>query len=51
MIIFIEDGIIKWKSYSADFPFKWLTIGSELPAFTVAGDYYYKHVEEKKPAK
>lgn len=51
MIIFIEDGIIRWKSHSDDFPFKWLTIGSKLPAFTVAGDYYYKNVEEKKPAK
>lgn len=51
MIIFIEDGIIKWKSHTDDFPFKWLTIGSKLPAFTVAGDYFYKNVEEKKPAK
>lgn len=51
MIIFIEDGIIKWKSCSNDFPYKWLTLGSKLPALTVAGDYYYRQVEEKKPAK
>lgn len=51
MIIFIDDGIIKWKSCSDDFPYKWLTIGTELPAYTVAGDYYYRQVEEKKPAK
>ncbi|WP_276500690.1 ImmA/IrrE family metallo-endopeptidase [Terrimonas pollutisoli] len=51
MIIFIEDGIIKWKSCSEDFPYKWLTIGSKLPAYTVAGDCYYRQVEEKKPAK
>lgn len=51
MIIFIEDGIIKWKSHNDDFPFKWLTIGNKLPPFTVAGDFFYKNVEEKKPAK
>jgi Zn-dependent peptidase ImmA (M78 family) len=51
MIIFIEDGIIKWKSYSKDFPYTWLPTGSKLPALTVAGDYYYRQVEEKKPAK
>jgi Zn-dependent peptidase ImmA (M78 family) len=51
MVIFIENGIIKWKSNSDDFPYKWLTIGNKLPAYTVAGDYYYKKIEEKKPAK
>lgn len=51
MIIFIEDGIISWKSCSEDFPFQWLPKGTKLPAFTVAGDYYYKNVEERKPAK
>jgi Zn-dependent peptidase ImmA (M78 family) len=49
MIIFIENGIVKWKSHSADFPYRWLT--GKLPPYTVAGDYYYRHVEEKKPAK
>lgn len=51
MIIFIEDGVIKWKSHSSDFPFKWLEYGGKVPAFTVAGDRYYKGVEEAKPAK
>lgn len=51
MIIFIEDGIIKWKSCSDDFPYKWLTIGTKLPVYTVAGDYFYRQVKEKKPAK
>lgn len=51
MIIFVEDGVIKWKSSSSDFPYKWLTIGSKLPAFTVAGDYYYSGVVEKRAAK
>lgn len=51
MIIFIEDGILKWKSYSKDFPYKWLTLGSKLPPYTVAGDFYYRQVEEDKPEK
>jgi hypothetical protein len=51
MIIFIENGIIKWKTCSKDFPYQWLTIGCKLPPFTVAGDYFYKKVEEKRPAK
>lgn len=51
MIIFIKDGIIKWRSYSEDFPYKWLTIGNKLPAYTVAGDYFYRKVEENIPAK
>jgi Zn-dependent peptidase ImmA (M78 family) len=51
MVVFVEDGIIKWKSCSADFPYKWLTLGSRLPAYTVAGDYYYNQIEESKPTK
>lgn len=51
MIIFIENGIIKWKSCSEDFPFKWIPYQSKLPALTVAGDYYYHQVKEDKPAK
>lgn len=51
MIIFIEDGVIKWKSFSDDFPYKWLTLGIKLPVYTVAGDYYYHEVEERRPAK
>jgi Zn-dependent peptidase ImmA (M78 family) len=51
MIIFIEDGVIKWKSFSDDFPYKWLEYGSKVPAFTVAGDFLYRQVEEKRPVK
>lgn len=51
MIIFVENGIIKWKSCSNDFPYKWLTLGNRLPAYTVAGDLYYNKVQEKKPEK
>ncbi len=51
MLVFIEDGVIKWKSHSRDFPYTWLVKGSKVPPFTVAGDYYYKNTEEKKPAK
>jgi hypothetical protein len=51
MIIFIENGIIKWKSGSIDFPYQWLTLGEKVPAFTVAGDLFYRDVEEKKPAR
>ena len=51
MIIFIENGLIRWKTASNDFPFKWLPLKSKVPAWTVAGDYYYKGVKETKPAK
>lgn len=51
IIIFIENGIIKWKSPSDDFPYKWLTYGIKVPPYTVAGDYYYRQVEENRPAK
>lgn len=51
MIIFIENGIIKWKSCSEDFPFKWIPYQSPLPALTVAGDHYYHQVKESKPVK
>lgn len=51
MIIFIEKGLIKWKSCSDDFPFKWIPYNSKVPALTIAGDYYYHQVKEEKPAK
>jgi Zn-dependent peptidase ImmA (M78 family) len=51
MIIFIEKGFVKWKTHSTDFPFKWLPNGTEVPPYTVAGDLYYKNIEEKKPDK
>jgi len=51
MILFIENGIIKWKQSSTDFPFKWLSLGSIVPSFTVAGDQHYRGVAEAEPAK
>jgi len=51
MIIFIEDGIIKWKSHSKDFPLTWIEPKAKVPAWTVAGDYFYKQVREEKPVK
>lgn len=49
MIIFIENGKIKWKSESEDFPYKWLPIGSPVPPLTVAGDYFHHDVTESQP--
>jgi Zn-dependent peptidase ImmA (M78 family) len=40
MVIFMENGIVKWKRASTDFPFTWLPINSAVPAWTVAGDYF-----------
>jgi len=51
MIIFIEKGKIKWKSCSHDFPFQWLPLHSDLPPWTVAGDFYYKAITETQPVK
>lgn len=51
MIIFIENGVIRWKTFSHDFPFQWLPLLTKVSAWTVAGDYYYKGVEEPKPVK
>lgn len=50
-IVFIEDGIIKWKQCSIDFPFKYLPINSTVPAWTVAGDYFNRNILEAKPVK
>lgn len=51
MIVFIENGKVKWKSHSIDFPFKWLEYGSNVPPLSVAGDYFHHGVEESKPVK
>lgn len=51
MVILIENGIIKWKNPSEDFPFKWLTLNEKVPSFTVAGDYFYRQNEEQNPEK
>lgn len=51
MIIYIENGIVKWKLSSNDFPFQYIEHQSKVPAWTVAGDYFNKGIVEKKPVK
>lgn len=51
MVVFIEKGLIKWKTCSKDFPFQWLLLKSKLPEWSVAGDYYYKSIEGNAPEK
>jgi Zn-dependent peptidase ImmA (M78 family) len=51
MIIFIEEGVIRWKQCSNDFPFKFLQINSNVPAWTVAGDFFNGKALEAKPEK
>lgn len=51
MVILVEKGVIKWKSPSTDFPFQWLTLGNSVPAFTVAGDYFYRNSKAAVPEK
>lgn len=51
MVIFIENGIIKWKRPSSDFPYQWMENGTALPPFTVAGDLHYHGIKENKPEK
>lgn len=49
MIIFIENGLVKWKKASKDFPFTWIPKDSKLPIYTVAGDLFYNKVNEDEP--
>jgi len=51
MVVFIEDGIVKWKQYSVDFPFTFLPLNSTVPAWTVAGDYFNNNSLETQPEK
>ena len=51
MIIFIENGIVKWKQHSQDFPFKYLPLNSKVSPWTVAGDYFSKGHLENDPEK
>ena len=51
MIVFIENGIIKWKQCSSDFPFQFLPYNIKVPAWTVAGDYFNKGILESYPEK
>lgn len=49
MIVFIENGFIKWKRLSNDFPFKFLEYDTRVPELTVAGDYFYNDQHETEP--
>lgn len=49
MVIFIENGIFKWKKESDDFPFKWIPKDFKLPVYTVAGDLFYSKVSDNVP--
>ena len=51
MIIYIEDGIVKWKTESGDFPFPYLQFGSKVSAWTVAGDFFNGKYLEQSPVK
>jgi hypothetical protein len=51
MVIYLENGIVKWKQSSSDFPFQWLPINGKVPAYTVAGDYFNNKGLEAKPEK
>ncbi|MCX2586469.1 ImmA/IrrE family metallo-endopeptidase [Pedobacter sp. MR22-3] len=51
MVIYMEKGVVKWKFHSNDFPFTYLPINSNVPAWTVAGDYFTKGQLEPNPEK
>ena len=51
MVIFMENGLIKWKKCSSDFPFKYLPYESAIPPYTVAGDNFYHNSFEEAPEK
>jgi Zn-dependent peptidase ImmA (M78 family) len=51
MVIYIENGLVKWKRCSGDFPFQFLRINSQVPAYTVAGDCFYHNNVESEPEK
>ena len=51
MVIFIENGIVKWKKHSTDFPYTFLELKSRVPAYTVAGDYFIHGRLEEAPEK
>lgn len=43
IIVFAENGTVKWTKYSDDFPFKYLLNGNEVPQDTVMGEYFHKN--------
>ncbi|WP_298350625.1 ImmA/IrrE family metallo-endopeptidase [uncultured Dokdonia sp.] len=48
-IIYMENGIVKWKTESAGFPLKFLSYGSKAPVGSVAGDFFNGQGLEEKP--
>jgi Zn-dependent peptidase ImmA (M78 family) len=48
-IIYLENGIVKWKSESTGFPFKFLPYGSKVPDGSVAGDFFNGLGLEEEP--
>ncbi|WP_166967348.1 ImmA/IrrE family metallo-endopeptidase [Yeosuana marina] len=48
-IIYMENGIVKWKTESTDFPLKFLKIGSKAPDGSVAGDFFNGQGLEEAP--
>ena len=44
MLVYAEDGMVKWQMRSDDFPFWRLRYGTnKIPENTVMGDYFFKH--------
>jgi hypothetical protein len=43
IIIFAENGYVKWKFSSSDFPYKWLLNDNVVPKDTVMGEYFYQN--------
>lgn len=42
MIVFAENGKIKWRWNSEDFPFKYLLYSDKIPEDSVMGEYFYQ---------
>ncbi|WBL26770.1 ImmA/IrrE family metallo-endopeptidase [Zunongwangia sp. HGR-M22] len=42
MIVYSENGNVKWKYYSLDFPYKYLLYEKKVPENTVMGEYFNK---------
>jgi Zn-dependent peptidase ImmA (M78 family) len=51
MVVYMENNKIIWKKHSHDFPLTFLNIGSKVPEYTVAGDYFTRGNREEKPEK
>jgi len=49
MVIYMEDGVVRWKDHSSDFPFQYLAYNSKIPPLTVAGDCFYHNSIESEP--